>query len=425
MNLINQEFENKNILIWGFGLEGKSSYDYLLKHHINCQITITDNRELDVDRFVSIDKIDFNSFDLILKAPGIVVDKDIDDKKISGQSALFLKYYGKQVIGITGTKGKSTTSSLLYQVLGKKYDTFLVGNIGKACFDIIDELKEDSLVVFEISCHQLEFSKYSPYIGVYLNLYEEHLDHYGTLEKYGLAKANIFKYQKSSDIAIYNEFLNYPIPALNQYKASEGDNGNIYHINNLLYFNNDYVEVDENKCAIIGSHNYYNMAIVYAISSLLSISKETFVQALYEFSPLNHRLQYIGEHQNIKYVDDSISTIPYATIKAISALNNVNSVLIGGLDRNIDYQVLIDYINEHTNINYVLMYATGKRIYDHVNQTNNIYLVNDLKEAVTLAKKVTKPHHICLLSPASASYDHFKNFEERGDIFKELAFKED
>ena len=201
----------KSILILGFGREGRSSFDFIRKNLPEAQLAIADQSEINDDVVKNTTVISGNkyleackNYDVILKAPGVIIKDSLDDAtktKITSQSDLFMRVFHNQVIGVTGTKGKSTTSSLIYHVLKNAgYDTQLVGNIGKPCFDIIDEITPNTVVVFELSAHQLEFIQARPHIAVLLNIYDEHFDHYSSPDAYYQAKKNIFKYQSVNDL---------------------------------------------------------------------------------------------------------------------------------------------------------------------------------------------------------------------------------
>ncbi len=421
-------FYNKKVLIWGFGLEGKSTLNFLKKHGDDTTIEIADDKEIQVEGIKTIltAHVDFNSYDIIMKSPGIVINDDtFPFDKLYSQSQLFLEQYRNQIIGITGTKGKSTTSSLLYHVLKENCNSvFLVGNIGVPCFDIIDEIEIDSKIVFEISCHQLEYATVSPHIGVLLNLYEEHIDHYGTFEKYIAAKEKVFTNQGEGDVAIINsQCINQVKKAPHCLTCSMDNQGDIYADGNILVNPFSKISVDENKVTLLGHHNFYNMAIVYIIAHhYFGVSDESFTEAIATFKTLPHRLQNIGMIDGVRYVDDSISTICQSTIQAIESLNDVDTVLVGGLDRGIDYSPLIDFLAISNVRNIIFMYASGKRIYDEWSKRVDkpAFVVENLEDAVKIAKNVTMKGKTCLLSPAAASYGYFKNFEERGDVFQEL-----
>lgn len=424
------EFAGKRILIWGYGLEGKSSCRLIRTLCPDLKLDIADGgrgydqaiAETENTTVLREDEADFSSYDLILKAPGIVPPEGTDCGHMTSQTELFLKHYRDRTIGITGTKGKSTTTAVTAAVLSMKYRTHLVGNIGIPCFDAVMDMEENDLAVFEISCHQLEYTRYSPHVAVYLNLYEEHLDHYGSFEAYGEAKNHIYRYQKPGDICILNEAL--------QVQRKECPDAvligkDVYAEGITLFCPGKILNVRD--CRLIGAHNYSNLAIAYYIGGLYGISDAEFLEAVRTFTPLRHRLQDLGEYEQIRFVDDSISTIGQAAIKAMESLPDTDTVLIGGNDRGIDYSDLENYLASHPEVFAVFMYATGSRIYREMKNRGtahpNMQVCGDLAEAVECARAHTRPGHICLLSPAASSYDHFRNFEERGDTFRKLAFR--
>lgn len=426
-----KEFKDQNICIWGYGLEGKATYRFIRKLFPKMHITIADGgKGLEVAKTTTTDttclpdsNVDFSKFDMVMKAPGIVVDKSTSLSNITGETQLFLKHYRDRTIAITGTKGKSTTTSLVACLLQEKYPTVLVGNIGVACFDAIDEMEQGAYAAFEISCHQLEFCPYSPHIGVYLNLFEEHLDHYGSFQKYGDAKFNNIKHMQDGDIAIMHTMLDqygYIAKAPVRPVLIGKD---IYAENKVLHIPNATLEVKQ--CSLIGDHNYQNLAVAYYIASCLGVNKQQIIHAIQAFHPLHHRLEDLGLIHGVRYINDSISTIGQACIQALHAIENVDVVLVGGKDRGIAYDALESYLYERKDVKVIFMYATGKRIYQEMQEKlllrDNLYVVEDLKQAMVKAKQITKPGHTILLSPAASSYDAFKNFEERGDVFKALA----
>ncbi len=387
------KLNNKKILIWGYGREGKSTERFLLSHYPDSQVSVFEGVGEDID---------FDAYDLVFKSPGI--NTEIKNDKITSQTELFLSQFGRQTIGITGTKGKSTTSSLMYTVLssrkGKK--TLLVGNIGYPCLDFYDEIDEDTVVVFELSCHQLNNCKYSPHIAVFLNLFEDHLDYYKTKENYFRAKANIAKHQTEND----HYYFGSTVPFI-ETKAAKTVLPEMYgHIYDI---------------PLLGEHNQFNANVVYMICSAhFGMSDEEIRECFRTFRGLPHRMEHIGKSGGVDYYDDSISTIPEATIQAIESVPNVKTVIIGGMDRGIDYSVLVEYMREHRDLTYILAYPSGERIYDSVKDLSCCIPVKDLKEAVREAKRLTPAGSACVLSPAAASYGFFKNFEERGDRFREL-----
>lgn len=428
-----QEFEGKRILILGYGIEGKATYRFIRTICPDLHMTIADGgkgktvaQQQTVNTTVIDDhNIDYGSYDLIMKSPGIVLPEGIDTSNISGEAQLFLKHYADRTIGITGTKGKSTTTSLTAAILREKYETVLVGNIGIACFDAIDQMEAGALAAFEISCHQLEYCPYSPHIAVYLNLYEEHLDHYGSFEKYGDAKFNNIAHQKEDDIAIMDAHLTQYIPRVKSKLYLIGKD--IDATGTTLILNDG--NIDASSSSLIGEHNYRNLAVAAQIGRMYGISDEMIRHALTSFRPLAHRLQDLGEDDSgIRYVNDSISTIGQACIQALESVKDVDVVLVGGMDRGIEYHELEEYLaNSHVSV--VFMYATGKRIAQEMKTKGlfreGMYETEDLEEAVCRAKTLCREHHVILLSPAASSYDHFRNFEQRGEIFEQLAFRKE
>ena len=390
------EFEGKKVLIWGYGMEGKSSYAFIRSLLPDQKLMIADSgnedrlenirKETSDTEVLSDAAVDFSEYDLILKSPGIVIPEGFPKEHLSGEAQLFLKHYRNQVIGVTGTKGKSTTTSLVHAVLSEKYRTHLIGNIGKACFDVIPDMQEGDLAAFELSCHQLEFYPYSPHAAVYLNLFEEHLDHYGTLERYGAAKANIFRHQQKGDLTILNQNLPYcrevaDAILIGKDIRAEG--------NHLIVPGH---EIDVNDCRLIGSHNYLNLAVAYEIGLRYGISDSQFLHAAANFQPLHHRLEDLGEFHGIRYVNDSISTIGQSCIQALKTLPETDTVLVGGMDRGIEYQELEDYLASRNDLHIIFMYATGKRIYEELKEqgrlTDNMVLTDDLSSAMAIARTI-------------------------------------
>ncbi|MFV0479515.1 MAG: UDP-N-acetylmuramoyl-L-alanine--D-glutamate ligase [Anaerorhabdus sp.] len=415
-----QELQNKKILIWGFGREGKSTLKFLQQMASTSTFVILDDNEIKEAGILCLRDADFDEYDLIFKSPGIVIQDELFPfEKLTSQTTLFMGAFHSQIIAITGTKGKSTTSSLMHHVLKEsKKDVLLVGNIGVPCLDVWDSVKEDTVIVFEISCHQLEYIEQSAHIAVLLNLYPEHLDHYGTFEKYEQAKRRVYQYQTKDDFLIIQKELK-PICIQEVMTCSLEEDADIKPTESGFLVNQKEVILPLDT-KLIGRHNRYNAAIVYAIAQKIGLSEKEFLTAYASFRPLAHRLEMVGVYNGVTFVDDSISTIPQATIEALRSLPDVDTVLIGGMDRGIDYQPLVEFLDKSSVNNIILMYASGRKIALMNSLKKPVTLVTTLKEAVALAKKVTAPGKICLLSPSAASYGDFKNFEDRGEQFKEL-----
>lgn len=300
----------------------------------------------------------------------------------------------------------------------------LLGNIGTPIFDMIDEIKQDTILVLELSSHALQYIKKSPNIGILLNIFEEHLDHYKSYEEYIDAKYKVFKYQKASDYALYNidneiisskqletRAVKVPISMKNQVSDIVLKGNKIYYRDKLIY-------IDDGKRHILGEHNLNNIMFVLMASAILNLDFELTKQAIDEFMPLEHRMEYVGKFKDIEYYNDSIATIPEATINALETLKNVNTLIIGGKDRGVDQSKIINYLNKHKIENIICLPKTGEYIAKGM-INKHTYIVQDLKEAVKIAKEKTKKGTICLLSPAASSYGYFKNFKERGNLFKQ------
>ena len=444
--------ENKKIIILGYGVEGKSTYNFLRKYFPEKALCIADkkmdllekNIELMEDIYVEVvlgeDYLNgIEEYDLIIKAPGISLkDYDISkfESKITSQLELFLEFVNVFTIGITGTKGKSTTSTLMYEILkdqGNK--AFLLGNIGEPIFNDIDEIDENSFVVIELSSHALEFVNVSPNISILLNIYEEHLDHYKTLEKYIEAKFNIAKYQKENNYFIYNgdnsfikkyEFEyksnDYKITLENAYEEKDGNT--IYLKDGMIYCNDEQITSSELKMNLKGTHILNNIMFIFAVCKILKLDFSKVLETIENFKPLEHRMEFVGNFNDIEFYNDSIATIPEATINSVKAIKNVNTLIVGGKDRGVNLSSLINFLKESDVENIICLPKTGEYIYEGLKSSDkNICMVSTLEEAVIIAKEVTEKEKACLLSPAASSYGFFKNFEERGRLFKEYVKK--
>ena len=427
INKIIDKIKDKKILILGFGREGKTTYSFIRKYLKNQKLTILDENKVDYDLDTNtellIKKIDYDTlygYDLIFKSPGISL-KDIDtsDLNITSQLEMLLEVNRNNIIGITGTKGKSTTSSLIYSVIKNfKDNVYLLGNIGVPVFEMIDNFDEDTTLVLECSSHQLEFVKCSPHISILLNLHPEHLDHYLSLEHYYNAKLNIFKYQNESDYILFDRSISNYID--NDLTNKIEINKDIFIKDGFVYIKKGNIDVKvydvNSERKILGDHNLNNILFVLMVVDILGLDMEESIDVINNFEPLEHRMEFVRTYNGVKYYNDSIATIPDATINCVLALKNVDTLIVGGNDRGLDYSTLVDFINNSDIDNIICLPKTGHDFYDLIEK--NKYKVDTLDEAVTIAKKVTKK--ICVLSPAATSYGFFKNFEERGKIYKEL-----
>jgi len=452
MNEIKKLLEKKTIAILGFGREGHSTYKLIRNLFPDKTISIFDENEtIKEDSQLSNDKnltfITGNNFlqsiddyDIAIKSPGIPSNKmpDVIRKvQITSQTDIFLQFFGNQAIGITGTKGKSTTASLIYHILkscGKS--SLLVGNIGIPPFECISEINEETLIVMELSSHQLEFIDHSPHIAILLNIFQEHLDHYHTYKDYQSAKLNIGRYQDANDYYIYNydnEILRKEIQDTQTMMQKLLPFSLTPELETSISKSNQWIELflDGKKRQIYdcsqgqflqGNHNLYNIMAATAACYLSDVPVESITSGVRSFKGLEHRIEPVGNYNGINWYNDSIATIPEATIEAVKTLQNVNTLILGGFDRGIDYSVLYPFLENSDVANIIFIGAAGNRIKNELMDfgVKNIQLYNatNYYEVVEIARKVTKQGTICLLSPAAASYDMFKNFEERGTIIK-------
>ena len=431
------------ILILGFGREGKSTYNLIRSIDSSISIGIADLKEITDEKVLSDDNVvlhigdnyldSCNSYDIIVKGPGVIIKDYLPEEvrnRITCQTDLFVKFCSAKMIGITGTKGKSTTSSLMYHILkniGKK--TVLMGNIGIPVFDTIDDIDDDTICVMELGCHQLEYMKNSPNISVILNIYEEHLDHYLSMQHYVDSKKNIYKYQNSDDFVLLGDS-----PYLKDENIISTVLRNDEFSNNRFYLNDSelvisyksntiHIPKDSIVTKLKGEHNLFNILVCLTIINILGFDIDESIKTIESFDGLHHRMEEVGTFDGVTYYDDSIATSIPSVIYAVKSLEKVDTIIIGGMDRGLDYTDLVKYLDESSVNNILLLPDTNNRIhylFENIGSTKNIIDVKDMVEAVAIAKKVTGKGKICLLSPAAASYGFYKNFEERGDHFTGL-----
>ena len=459
INKIIDFLDNNRVLILGFGREGQSSYKLIRKYLPQLTIGIADAREIDMneheylndDVFLNVhfgnnylDSIE--SYDLVLKSPGISL-KDINTEKFRGkitsQTDLFLRFFNQNVIGITGTKGKSTTSSLIKHILSiSNTNVKLIGNIGVPPFEVLDQIDDNTLIVFELSSHQLEYVSHSPKVAVLLNIYEEHLDHYNSFKDYQEAKLNICRFQNENDYFVYSaeniiiskfvengRIIHQKVPV--SFDIAKIDKSGIFEKDDSIICrkNGENLKVFDTKTKreILGKHNLFNIMTSIAVCKTLNVSDCDILKGVSTFKGLPHRLEFVGQFNDIYYYNDSIATIPEATISAIESIENVDTLIAGGFDRGINYEELGNYLINSEVRNIIFLPSTGEVIYGIMKkcdqdklENHKIYFAKKLNDAIKIAKDVTEKGKVCLFSPAAASYGFFKNFEQRGDIFKEL-----
>jgi len=428
------ELKNKRILILGLGKEGLDTLNFLRKKFPEKVIGIADADRLKIKeqpygesqatvRFQIKDKRiklhlgknylkAIKNYDVVIKSPGIPihlaeVEKGYKAGKITSQTEIFFENCPGKIVGITGTKGKSTTTALIHSVLKEgRFKAYLLGNIGKPVLSSLLRAKPNDFYVYELSSHQLYGLKKSPQIAVLLNIYPEHLDYYKNFKEYKNAKANITRYQKKDDFIIYN--------------SEDEEVGRIVQ------------KSKAQKIPIKGE--YYNLDIAAAktVGKILKIPNKKIEKAIKNFKYLPHRLEYIGVFKGIKFYNDSLSTIPETTIAALNRLgSNVQTLFLGGFDRGLKFQKLADKILKSKVENLVLFPTTGIKIRKALRLASLVqgkkvpkhFFTNKMNKAVKWSYENTSRGKICLLSCASPSFSIFKDYKEKGNLFKKYVRK--
>lgn len=423
-NLI-EYIRDKKILILGFGREGKSTYNFIRRYLPDKHLTVGDRNTVTLrDENVSFacgdDYLEnLGNYDLVFKSPGIpfVGVKYPETTEITCQTDMFLRFCDCTVIGITGTKGKTTTSTLIFKMLREAgLDACLIGNIGVPVFEDLGKDK-DSVAVIEMSSHQLEFTRTSPHIAVLTNVYEEHLDHYEEgFRGYVNSKLNIVRYQKEDDLFIYNG-----TQGISEYideSDIKSDTVKVYaqpeeFVEFLATLNNN----------LKGRHNRMDIGYAVAAARKMGVDDSAIRRAIVKFEGIPNRMEYFGTFDGVDYYNDSIATIPEAVICAVEALGSVGTLIIGGLDRGIDYTQFNKALSQMDIDNIVCLPETGHKTADvliEIGCKANVVKVADLPEAVQFAKANTKWGKACIMSPAAASYNVYRDFEEKGSHYKQL-----
>jgi UDP-N-acetylmuramoyl-L-alanine---L-glutamate ligase len=466
IDYLRERFEGSSIVLLGFGREGQSSYSLLRKAFPGKKLAIADaNEAVRENPLISTDvHLEFitgpayldhiSKFDIIFRSPGIpvwqLIGNDegsarspsghfpISSRQITSQTELFLERYSKQVIGITGTKGKSTTASLVHHILKTAgADTLLAGNIGNPVFHFVDMIGPGTKIVFELSSHQLEFLSVSPHISVLLNLYQEHLDAYRDYEAYQLAKVNIARYQRADDYLVYNLDDHLVEKHMHPYKDArqcrpfsvlgEPSPGGFIRDGWVCYSDGSVVtpvwKIHQDRF-LRGEHNLKNILAAVNVAMICGIGREEVEEGIATFKGLEHRLEYVGEFGKIHFYNDSIATIPEACMEAVKAIPGVDTLVAGGFDRGIEYAGLAEFLGRSGVRNLILVGAAGRRIGELLEgmglHGKKIFYITRFDEFREIAFRETRPGSACLLSPAAASYDEFRNFEERGKRFRAL-----
>lgn len=432
--------ENKNILIMGFGVTGKSSLKFLREFPVKIYIydKKIDLQSLKVDEdFIIFKDEDLDKIDLIVKSPGIYPFDDLlvkaREKNIEIISDIELSYrYLKtdNIVAVTGTNGKTTTTTIVGDILKRKAKTFVVGNIGRGILEITKEAKKDDFIVIEASSFQLENTiKFKPHIALLTYVTSDHLDWHKTTENYVNAKFKIFANQDENDFAILNyEDRNlakkYNIKAQKYYFSMEkiSEKGSYFEDGKIFYNDGKSTEeiLEVKDLKIPGVHNIKNVMAAIIIAKLFGIDSNTIRRSISSFTGVEHRIEFVRELHGVKYYNDSKGTNPDSTEVAIAAMDGNVILIAGGYDKNSNFDNLIEKSKDKLKT-VILLGETADKISNSCKKSDvEFYIVKDLNKAVELAKKLSVKGEDVLLSPACASWDMYSNYEARGRHFKDL-----
>jgi len=417
------------IAIAGYGIEGESNYRYWSSNSDN-EITIADQKipkceiPLGVDTIINENAFEkLYDFDLVVRTAGLNPRKIKTNGKIWSATNEFFTNCTAQIIGITGSKGKGTTASLIASILessGKK--VWLVGNIGSPALDILGQITPNDVVVYELSSFQLWDIEKSPHIAVILFIEQEHLDNHSDMNDYVQAKANITKYQTKDDILIYYQSNYYAKNISDNSKASliGYPNTETAHVFEEYFYYNEQKICSVNSLGIVGNFNQDNACA--AINAVWGFTNDidAIEKGLSSFKGLPHRLQLIRELDGVKYFDDSIATIPGAAIAALRAFDNSKVIILGGSSKGSDFTNLGHELNKH-DVKAILIGEEAEKIAHSckVAGFSNFEIISDftMDSLIKKAQLLSKPGGVVLLSPACASFDLFNNYSDRGDKF--------
>ena len=430
------DFKGKKVAVIGLGIEGRDAINFLLEK--GADVTLFDKNEVSDLNFDGIDKDrigivagenylkgGLSGFEFVVRSPGVyrfipeIVEAESRGVEITSAIKIFFEECPAKIIGVTGTKGKGTTSTLIYEILksaGK--DVYLSGNIGKPYLGLLPALKEDSWVVLEMSSFQLMDMKVSPHISVVLNITEDHLDWHKDRNEYVSAKANIVKYQSQSDFAVVNE----------EYETSRNF-ANLTKAMSTL-FSKDKLEAKFKEGLLLrGEHNLENIAAAVTVGKCIGVSEETILETVRNFKGLEHRLELVAEVDGKTFYNDSFATGPQPTIAAVNSFTEPETLILGGSDKGLDYKELGNAIAAKGNVKSVIVIGdTRKKIsealYEKAVGINILDLeYSPMDEIVKKAFEITPDGGVIVLSPGAASFDMFENYKDRGVQFKNSVAK--
>lgn len=423
------------IAIAAYGLEGQASYRYYSKDPSN-QITIFDQNPdfvgpegvpvvVGPDAFAYI-----KNYDLVLRSPPVAPTLLHTEGKIWSGTNEFFAMCPAPIIGITGTKGKGTTASMVASILeaaGKK--VWLVGNIGTPALDVLQKVMANDIVVYELSSFQLWDIEKSPHIAIVLPVEADHLNVHRNMKDYVSAKANIRRFQSADDICIYyprNEYAR-QITASNQVApkeryAIEADGG--VYLKDGAFYEGDHMICSADVMQIPGIHNIENACAAISAVLYLGIPEDAIADGLRNFKGLPHRIEFVRTVHGVEYYNDSFSSAPSATIAAIKSFTKNEIIVLGGIDKGADFHDLIETIRIHPNIKEVLLIGEIRHKLHlllkeaGVTTKTTVFDGRTMPEIVEYLSHTAEPNDLVLLSPGCASFDMFRDFYDRGDQFR-------
>lgn len=454
------ELKTKRIAIIGAGVSNLPLIKIL--HEENCDITLFDKKNLvDMEettaKYITNNEIKISlgdnylenlvGFDVIFRSPSslptnpYLLEEAKKGAMITTEIEQVIKLAPCPIIGITGSKGKTTTTTILYNILvGLGYSAHLGGNIGTPLFSKLNEMKENDLVVLELSSFQLMNMSVSPHISVITNISPDHLDVHGSYEEYIDAKKYIFRNQTDNDILVINAddkivstFGEEAKAEIRYFKNKIFDKSIIrdsYVLNGQFIEYNDEKVIDTSNLLLKGNHNYLNIcAALNAIRDYINVSNEELENIVRNIKSVHHRLEFVREIDGVKWYNDSASTTPDKALAGIYAFEEPVILIAGGYDKKISYEPMAKPILDKVS-KLILFGATKNDIYQVVmnecresGKSIPIYVMDTLEEVVAVAKEVSVSGEVVLFSPASASFDMFKNAYQRGDLFKSFVEK--
>ena len=451
----NKFLDSKKVAIIGMGVSNLPLLDYF--YDKNAKVTVFDKNTPSDEIMEKINKYRYeveigeynlsrlNGFDTIFRSPSVLPTREElvtaanKGAIITSEIEMVLKLAPCKIIGVTGTEGKTTTTSIIYEILkssGK--NCFLGGNIGKPIFTEIKNMKPEDIVVLELSSFQLMGMEVSPDISVVTNMYPDHLNIHSSYEEYQQAKKNIFLHQNENGVVILNydneitrKFADEVKSKLVFFSSLEKlENGYVYDRKDETiksYVNGKSKNIlKKQEIKLRGIHNYENICAALAATAPI-VDEKSQIKAIKEFNGVEHRLEFVRELNGVKYYNDSIGTSPASTIAGLNAFDENIILLAGGSDKGLDYTEIGETIAKKVRV-LLLTGPTAEKIENATKlamsksgkETVEIIHCKDLQEAVSMANEKAKSGEIVLMSPASASFDAFKNFIERGIKFKEF-----